>query len=692
MSDQDDKLAKKLQALEEGEPVENLIEGDNNSDELSALVNLAATIRKLPHPELDRRAIQSEKQKLVAASKKKRANQRHQGSKVGGFTGQWLFVPAAAGLALILLMAFVLAAGAGIYIAGPRGAHTATLTEVEGILEVSDSGLAGDWHPLAVSEKVQSGQRIRTAAGSYGTIEFFEGTQTTLAPNTDLMLETIDGNWGDVLQVALIQNSGQTEHGVVPLQGDQAAYNVYTTSGTATVKGTKFMVLVDESGMSTFKVDHGQVLVTNDGSQAYVGAGQGLATALGEELSSPGYLFTLQGQWTAQFENMWTVAGVNVFVPEGLEPEGSPQLFDYVLVQGQIQDQYDWVADSVELALTEDQAGEFTGFVSYVSEDQLTWQVNGIDFTIEDEGLAANGIESGDTVQVAFAVLEGGEWQVTQIASLEGEEDAEKDDLSPDADSPPDGEEQPGEESPSCTGVDPHPKAVKLLTDYPDAAVTDGTDSTRPVSEDDIMGWFCDNRLGFGEIELALKLSKNSELLVDEIIELRLGGQGWGQIKQYLDELPADDEPAEEETPPEGEETPEDEEPEEGEDESPDDDGETCTGTAEHPKALKLESEYENDKFVEVSYDDIMTWFCDLHFGFGEIDLMLGLSSQYEVDVEEIIAMRQGGLGWGQIKKDLAEDSPAVEEFVNPAGKVPPGKNKSEENKNKPKPNKKDDD
>jgi len=689
MSERDDKLEQKIQSLEEGEPVEHLIKGDDISTELSSLVNLAASIRDLPHPELDRQAIQSEKHRIISATRdRNRANQRRQGSKVGGFTGQWLFVPAAAGLALILLMVFVLAAGAGIYIAGPRGAHTATLTDAKGTLQVSDSGVSGDWHAVSNGDKVRAGQRVRTAADSWVTLEFFDGTQTTLAPNTDLMLENIDGQWGNVLQVELIQNTGQTEHGVVPLRGEKAIYNVYTPSGTASVKGTNFKVLVDESGKSTFKVDNGKVLVTNNGSQAYVMAGQGLATVLGEPLSTPGYLFVVQGELTSKVEGMWTVAGVNIIVPEEAQIIGNPKLGKNVFVQGQIQDKYDWVADSIRPAYSNDQMGTFTGFVTAVSEDQLTWQVNGVDFMVDGEAQVDNGIENGDAVRVAFEVLEGGDWQVVRIDSLEGEEDESLDDMDPDASSPTDDGDLPGDDSETCTGVVPHPKADKLLVDYPGVEMSDGSESVRSVTYDDIMGWFCNDKLGFGEIALAFKLSKGSDLLVDEIIKLRVGGQGWGEIKQFLADLPDDEAPTDEEEIPDDE-----EEIADDEEETSDDNSAACTGVDPHPKALKLEADYKDSEFVNVTDDQIMIWFCELHYGFGEIDLMLGLSEQYRLDVEVvIIPMRQGGLGWGQIKQQLAAEDPDNEEYKNPAGKVPPGKIKSEEKKNKVKPNKNDDD
>jgi hypothetical protein len=452
------------------------------------------------------------------------------------------------------------------------------LTDAKGTLQVSDSGVSGDWHAVSNGDKVRAGQRVRTAADSWVTLEFFEGTQTTLAPNTDLMLENIDGQWGNVLQVKLIQNTGQTEHDVVPLRGENAGFNVYTPSGTASVKGTNFKVLVDESGKSTFKVEHGKVLVTNDGSQAYVRAGQGLASVLGEPLSTPGYLFVLQGELTSQVDNLWIVAGVNIIVAEETQVVGNPELYENVLVQGQIQDQYDWVADSIQPALADAQAGAYSGYVTGVSDDQLTWQVNGIDFMIDGEAQVDGGIEIGDAVRVAFVVLEGGGWQVVRIDSLEGEDDESQEDKDPDLESPTDEDVLPSDEIVSCTGADPHPKAEKLLVDYPDVKVTDKQlePPNRRVTYNDIMGWFCINKLGFGEIELAFKLfklSESSEMLVDEIIELRLGG-----------------------------------------------------------------------------------------------------------------------LGWGQIKKELADEAGPVGEYLNPAGKEPPGKNKSEEKKDKVKPNKKDDD
>jgi hypothetical protein len=73
---------------------------------------------------------------------------------------------------------------------------------------------------------------------------------------------------------------------------------------------------------------------------------------------------------------------------------------------------------------------------------------------------------------------------------------------------------------------------------------------------------------------------------------------------------------------------------------------ERCTSAAPHPKGTRLAERYD------VSYDEIMGWFCD-GFGFGEVNRAYSLSLKKDMPVEEIFALREDGLGWGQIKKQL---------------------------------------
>jgi hypothetical protein len=73
-----------------------------------------------------------------------------------------------------------------------------------------------------------------------------------------------------------------------------------------------------------------------------------------------------------------------------------------------------------------------------------------------------------------------------------------------------------------CVGADPHPVAQALDELYESA------------SYEDIMGWFCDDNFGFGEIALALQTSEETGMLAGDILVMR-SESGWGQVWRELD-------------------------------------------------------------------------------------------------------------------------------------------------------------
>ena len=194
MSKRDDYLEEKLSEHEMGVESRNYLLGEDDSGEEIVLVNMANTIRDLEHPEQDYETVQYEKRKVISAARERFPVKLGIRTVLNGrFKGQWLFASAVAGAALVLLVSFVLAAGVGLYFAGPSGAQAATLVDGTGVLEVSDTGLSGDWHSIPSGESVKSGQRLRTGADSGVTLVFCEGSQATLGSNTDRVLSTIDG-------------------------------------------------------------------------------------------------------------------------------------------------------------------------------------------------------------------------------------------------------------------------------------------------------------------------------------------------------------------------------------------------------------------------------------------------------------------------------------------------------------------
>ncbi len=182
-----------------------------------------------------------------------------------------------------------------------------------------------------------------------------------------------------------------------------------------------------------------------------------------------------------------------------------------------------------------------------------------------------------------------------------------------------DGGEQDGDESDPCVGADPHPVGQSLADTY-------GLDYKT------IMGWFCNDGFGFGEIVHALETSEATDLSPQQVLDLR-AEQGWGQIWQELglkgkpDDMNGDDDEEEEEE-------------QDGDEEDP------CVGAGPHPVGQRLADAYEPD------YDTIMDWFCNGSFGFGEIKHALETGEVLGLDPEEVLELR-AEQGWGQIWQAL---------------------------------------
>ena len=176
-----------------------------------------------------------------------------------------------------------------------------------------------------------------------------------------------------------------------------------------------------------------------------------------------------------------------------------------------------------------------------------------------------------------------------------------------------------------CTGVNPHPKAVALANEY-------------GVTPEEIMGWFC-QRFGFGEIDLAYGLSKQTGISVDEIFGMRSSGLGWGQIKQQLKDVTPTPEPggaAPAETP----------QPPTGSSPVPGSGGSVCSGSGHLKQADLIAQRFG------VSYDEVIGWYCQ-GYNLGNINHVYGLSQKYGAPASDIFNMLSSGLGWGQIEQQL---------------------------------------
>ena len=621
MSNLDGRLQEYLSAIEAGKSGgSKALAADGEDGEMKQLIKLAQSIRMMEHPKPQLSLLKAQ------ASMKSIMHQGNQASSplqvlLANTWAKFAIGSLLAGFVVIMFFTVAALTAFGIWMAGPRAAHAATLTEISGTVESIETNKL--WQAVADGDQVGDGQILRTAAESSATLVFYDGSRLVLGPDTEIVVNNLDGSWGKALKVNIEQFSGKTTNSVVPLQGWGSYYRVQTPTGTSNVLGTEFSIVVDESGKTRLAVDKGEVRFSEGEQEILVGAGQATTAQPEQALLAPTYQFSLQGQIMSMDEDLWMVNDVYFLVNSETDLEGDPQVDKQVFVEGRILEGGERVADRVEVIYDEDSSSTFTGVLR--SMEGTLWLVDNIEIVVDPGTERDDDLEVDDTVKVTFIVLGDGSWYALEIEALKEIPDEVPD---PEVSEEPPLEPEPVAPVTDCTGADPHPKGQVLADRY-------------LVEYEDIMGWFC-QRFGFGEIELAYQLSEQSGMAVEDIFALRRSGLGWGQIKNDLrnvtvtpsPEVTTTEEPQETEEAPTVSET-----PEPGKETG-------CTGADPHPTGQKLAQRYG------VSYEEIMGWFCE-GFGFGEIDLAYSLSLKTGRPVSEIFAMKSSGMGWGEIKKEL---------------------------------------
>jgi hypothetical protein len=522
MADMDALLQSQLEALENGKQLDHVIgELPPEAKELAPLISLAFAMRRIAHPRTQLNKV-TNRQLATAANRRNRDDHRSKQQPI--FAVDWLH-PAFATLAVVSALLLMLAAG--FWLASPRNVRAAVAMDIVGRVEVASRNSATDWRPVSEGDTVRHGQRIRTGAGAGVTLVFFEGSRAQLGAMTDVTLLTLDGNRSGVLRAVFEQRSGTTSHSVVPLHGNESAYQVRTASGNASVRGTVFNVTVAEKGGSLFSVDSGKVLVSSQQSSVMLEAGQVTSALPGQTSLEPGYAFELKGTVTSMGAEEWVVNGVTVKV-SGAIIEGNPTLNSFVEVEGRVVDG-EWIADHIEVTKVGKSKSEFTGILEDMDGD--VWMVSGKSLQITSETHKDDDLDVGDSVEVKFEIVDGA-WVALSIESLEVEPEETVTVTTTETGtetSSPTVDTATVTASPTvfvnCTGADPHPVGTKLADRY-------------GVTYEEIMGWFCQG-FGFGEIDHAYSLSKEVlangvTLPVDQIFAMKSGGMGWGNIRKAV--------------------------------------------------------------------------------------------------------------------------------------------------------------
>lgn len=534
MDQTDNLLEEALRQLDSGQPLDQVLASlPPHHRELTSLVQTAAAIRNLDHPQMNPLTAQAQRQRVLDSSHKSHNNPAL----------KWPRLAISFGLAGVALVATLLVLVFGT----PAGARAATLTDIQGVVEVASSPDADHWVVATEGQRVRQGEVVRTRPDSTVRLVYFEGSQTQLEADSAVLIETLAGGWGRVLQLQLRQLYGQTDHRVVPFQSKSAFYRLETPAGMAEVHGTVFGVDVDPADGVYFSVDHGKVAVSQQGATVFLTAGQATLVEPQSTPENPSYAFYIQGPIESMEGESWVVGGTPVTVDSSLGAGFQPG--DWVAIRGRILSDGTYRADRVTYAKNEQVKLRFTGILESIGDS--SWVIGGKTVMVNDQTELDGDLSVGDVVSVNYLIQPDGSWLAREIEALEGEDQ-------PTPTPTPILEESPTpttSETPSAT-----PEITETLTATPETSETP-TATPEPtlegnragcqsdtwqhpeglrlaarwgVSYNEIMSWFCQG-YGFGEIDLAYELAGQSGKPVAEVFAMRASGMGWGNIKQALE-------------------------------------------------------------------------------------------------------------------------------------------------------------
>jgi hypothetical protein len=149
-------------------------------------------------------------------------------------------------------------------------ASNCTLSIYSGEVEILSPGQEGI-QPGIDGMTLEVGTRIITAPDSQALITFFDGSTLNLEPQTDIEIERLVSDDKQSVNIVLKQYIGKTWSRVIKMADPH--YEIQTPSAAAVVRGTIFMVEVDETGETTVATDEGLVSVTGGDEEVFVPAG-----------------------------------------------------------------------------------------------------------------------------------------------------------------------------------------------------------------------------------------------------------------------------------------------------------------------------------------------------------------------------------------------------------------------------------
>jgi hypothetical protein len=285
----EDKLARFLdyclERIKNGETIEQcLAEHPALRSQIEPLLRSALAVSSLPKVAVSERYRETAIGRLIARLHQETGCNKvveldQQTSFKDNFTRvrQWLhqYFIGAKRLAIPVALAVIIAIGASISAfswMSPSSAMASvcTLSIYNGNVEILVPGQEGS-QPGADGMTLDVGTRIITAPDTEALITFFDGSTLELESETDIEIQRLVSDDEQNISIVLKQWMGKTWSRVVKMADPH--YEIQTPSAAAIVRGTIFMVEVDETGETTVVTNEGLVSVVGEDAEVFVPAG-----------------------------------------------------------------------------------------------------------------------------------------------------------------------------------------------------------------------------------------------------------------------------------------------------------------------------------------------------------------------------------------------------------------------------------
>lgn len=298
----------------------------------------------------------------------------------------------------------------------PTGPHLASLTDVQGFVQVQEAG--EDWQTITGMAAVAAGAQIRTGALSSAKLTFYDNSQAHLGPDSGLTIEQLDAKQPDdgFRTVLLNQWQGESSHSVQFRHDGGSRYEVRTPDGSGIARGTQFQVAVSPEQFSRISVTEGRVDVSGSGRTVSVAAGSLTTIPANEPPSTPAFIITGQGELSAKGDT-WIIAGQPFVVNSDTVIVGDPEIGDIVFVSGYLADDGQNVANRIEL-VRPSPVNQFTLTGIVTEMGAASWVVAGQTILLDDDTEIDDTIILNNKVHVSGKIEANGALLATTIARL----------------------------------------------------------------------------------------------------------------------------------------------------------------------------------------------------------------------------------------------------------------------------------